>query len=73
MYAKAVGFVVILLLAGGLILDRSPRFTTFLLLLCVIWASARVYYFCFYVVERYIDPGYRFAGVLGAVKHVISG
>lgn len=73
MYAKAIGFVLILLLAGGLLLDRSPRITTLLLILCVVWASARVYYFCFYVIGRYIDPGYRFSGVFDAIRHVLSG
>lgn len=73
MYAKSVGFGLILLLACSLLLDRSPRASTLVLLLCVIWASARLYYFFFYVLGRYIDPGYRFAGVIDALGHIVSG
>ncbi|MFM7132162.1 MAG: hypothetical protein ACKO0V_22670 [bacterium] len=35
------------------------------------WASARSYYFCFYVVENYIDPKFRFAGLASVVRHLI--
>ncbi len=31
--------------------------------LCVIWSSARFYYFMFYVIEKYVDEDFRFSGV----------
>lgn len=27
-----------------------------------VWSFCRLYYFGFYVIERYIDPSYRFSG-----------
>jgi hypothetical protein len=34
-----------------------------LLLAIVIWSFCRFYYFAFYVLERYVDPSYRFSGL----------
>jgi hypothetical protein len=28
-----------------------------------VWAFSRFYYFAFYVIEHYVDPGYKFAGL----------
>ena len=36
-----------------------------LLLALAIWCFCRAYYFAFYVIERYVDPGFKFSG-LGA-------
>ena len=63
MYAKGAMF----LLMGGLTFvllllpqNLAPR----MILQCLmIWAFARAYYFAFYVIEHYIDPQYRFAGL----------
>lgn len=55
------------LLSGGLasllLLLEHPSFRTALLLGLAIWCSARFYYFAFYVIEHYVDEGYRFAGL----------
>lgn len=32
------------------------------------WCLCRSYYFAFYVIERYCDPGYKYAGVLSAAR-----
>ena len=39
------------------------------LLALTVWSFARVYYFAFYVIERYVDPGYRFAGLWSFVRY----
>ena len=33
------------------------------LLAVALWAFCRFYYFAFYVIEKYVDPSYRFAGL----------
>ena len=33
------------------------------LLLLAIWAFCRAYYFLFYVIQHYLDPRYRYAGL----------
>ncbi len=36
----------------------------------MIWAFARAYYFAFYVLEKYIDPSYRFSGLLSLLHYL---
>lgn len=64
LYLKGGLFVVTAVLAGGLLLALNPSWLAAGLLAACVWASCRAYYFAFYVVSRYVDPGYRFAGLL---------
>lgn len=68
MYVKAVGFLLIPLLCAIGLLIRSMQTETAALVVLLIWASSRAYYFCFYVIERYIDPEYKFAGLGSALR-----
>ncbi len=63
MYLKAVLFLVIGLLSLTALLLDSPTLRTAFLLLLTIWAFCRLYYFFFYVIEKYVDPTYKFAGL----------
>ena len=63
MYLKAILFLVAGTAAAVGILVESPSLRTALLLGIAIWSFCRLYYFAFYVIEKYIDPGYRFAGL----------
>ena len=54
MYLKGVLFLIILLSASGMLIGRDPSWQTVLLVVLVVWASARLYYFMFYVIEKYI-------------------
>lgn len=69
LYVKAGLFVVAGLLASGLLLIEAPNFKVAALLAVAIWCFARAYYFAFYVVEHYADPGYRFAGLWSFVRY----
>jgi len=43
-----------------------------LVLLCLtIWCFSRAYYFAFYVIEHYVDPGYRFAGLASFLRYLL--
>ena len=61
----AKGFL--FLLAGGLaaaaLLILHPDWRVAALLGLSVWCFARFYYFAFYVLERYVDPTYKFAGL----------
>ncbi len=70
MYAKAALFVVLGLMASALILVLAPDLRVALLLLLAVWAFCRAYYFAFYVIEKYVDPGYRFAGLASFVRYL---
>ncbi len=62
-YAKGVLFLFLgCLAAGGLIL-LHPDWQTAALLAVAVWAFSRFYYFAFYVIEHYVDPGFKFAGL----------
>ena len=62
-YLKALLFLVIGLLSAVLLLLEHPSLRVALLMAIAIWAFCRLYYFMFYVVEHYVDPSYRFAGL----------
>jgi hypothetical protein len=42
-----------------------------LLAICV-WSFCRFYYYAFYVVEKYIDSGYKFAGLLSFAFYLLK-
>lgn len=60
------------LLAAGLLLVDRPDLRSVLLLGIAIWGFCRAYYFAFYVVEHYIDPGYRYAGLTSFIRHAMT-
>ena len=61
-------------LAGGLLAFlESPTLRQAFYLVVTIWAFCRLYYFAFYVIEHYVDPGYRFAGLWAFVRYVWAG
>ena len=41
------------------------------LLALTVWCFARAYYFAFYVVQHWIDPGYRFAGLFDFAVYLL--
>jgi len=73
LYAKGLLFLITGLIAGGLLLLEHPSLKVGLLLAVCVWAFARAYYFAFYVIEHYVDPGYRFAGLGSFVGYLLSG
>lgn len=65
LYLKGFLFLLTGLLSGAGILfatDDALWRRALLLGICI-WAWQRWYYFLFYVIEKYADPGYKFAGV----------
>ena len=67
--AKGVLFVVAGLLAAALLLCEHPSLLDAALLLICIWSFCRAYYFVFYVIEHYVDPGYKFSGIGSFVRY----
>src|SRR5665213_2278153 len=70
-YFKGFLFLVAGLLAGAAILLETPGAKTAFLLLVAIWSFCRLYYFMFYVIEKYVDSSYRFAGIHSFVFYLI--
>jgi hypothetical protein len=71
LYIKGALFLGLGLLASAILLVEHPSLRTAALLAIAVWAFARAYYFAFYVVEHYIDDGYRFAGLLSFVRYLL--
>ena len=71
LYAKGALFLALGLLAAVLLLLEHPTAKAALLLALSVWGFARAYYFAFYVIERYVDPGYRFAGLASFARHLL--
>ncbi|WP_437227417.1 hypothetical protein SH661x_000339 [Planctomicrobium sp. SH661] len=64
---KAALFLGVALIAGGLLTLQcwaSVSWQFFAFYLVSIWAFCRAYYFCFYVMQHYADPGFRYTGLL---------
>ena len=72
LYLKGALFLVCGSFAAGLILVEQPTIKIAVLLAVAIWCFARAYYFAFYVIEHYIDPSYKFAGLWDFTKYVIG-
>ena len=71
--AKGALFLATGLTASALIwLDRPTARVAFLLCIAV-WAFCRFYYFAFYVIENYVDPSFRFSGILSLLRYFLSG
>lgn len=64
-------FVLLGLIAAGLILLENCDIRTVLLLTICVWSFCRAYYFAFYVIQNYVDPTYRFAGLTSAAIHLL--
>lgn len=69
-YLKGFLFLGILILSVALILVESFSWKLCGLLCLAVWSSARLYYFMFYVIEKYVDPSYKFAGILSFVRYL---
>ena len=70
MWLKGGLFLLIGGASGALLLVETPTLKTALLLALAIWAFCRAYYFAFYVIEHYIDPGYKFSGLTSFIAYL---
>lgn len=71
LWLKFVLFVVAGVFAVVIALVLYPSLRLALLFTIAIWSFCRAYYFAFYVIERYIDPTFRFAGLTALVRYAL--
>jgi hypothetical protein len=69
--AKGLLFLFLGLLSATLLLVERPTVRVAALLLIATWSFCRFYYFVFYVLERYVDPSYRFSGLLSLASYLL--
>lgn len=69
-YLKGGLFLLLGVLCAALLLLEHFSLRTLALLLICIWAFCRFYYFVFYVIQHYVDPGYRFSGLFDFLRYL---
>jgi hypothetical protein len=69
---KGLLFLVVGVLSSTLLILEHPKWKVAVLLGVSIWCFCRFYYFAFYVIERYVDPGYRFSGLRSFVGYMLA-
>ena len=72
LYAKGFLFLFGGVLSSTLVLLECPSLRVAVLLAMAIWCFARAYYFAFYVIEHYVDPRYRFSGLLSFARYALG-
>jgi hypothetical protein len=69
---KGLLFLFIGIIAAALLILNNPDWKTILLLALAIWSFCRFYYFAFYVIEKYVDPAYKFSGLFSFAKYLLQ-
>ncbi len=70
LWMKASLFLALGISSGLLLLVEAHTIRIAMLWALSVWAFCRAYYFAFYVIEHYIDPTYRFSGLLSVISYV---
>lgn len=70
-WIKLKGLLFLLLggTAAGCLFAEDPRWQTAVLLTVAVWSFCRFYYFAFYVIEKYVDPAYKFSGLTSFARY----
>jgi len=69
---KGLLFLVIGIAAAVFLLLDNLKWQTAVLLAITIWSFCRFYYFAFYVIEKYVDPGYKFSGLISFARYLLQ-
>jgi hypothetical protein len=69
---KGVLFLLLGLLSAAFLFFEHPTLSAGFLIVVAVWSFCRFYYFAFYVIEHYVDPSYRFSGLLSFALYLIQ-
>ena len=72
LYLKGLLMLVVGILASVLLLLDRFDIRSAVLFAVAVWGFCRAYYFAFYVIQHYIDPEYRFAGLSSLIRYWIK-
>lgn len=68
---KGFLFLILGLLSSVLLLLPDLSLKNVELLAIAVWSFCRFYYFAFYVIEHYVEPNFRFAGLWDFARYMI--
>jgi hypothetical protein len=69
---KGILFLITGNLSSGLLMIHAPSWTNAFLLVIAVWSFCRFYYFAFYVIEHYVDPSFKFAGLWAFARYLVG-
>jgi len=72
MKLKAVLFLFLGFGSAALVLLECRSWRVALCMAIAIWSFCRFYYFAFYVVEHYVEPGWRFSGLWSFARYLCA-
>lgn len=70
--AKGLLFLGLGLLSALLLVVEYGSLRAAALLVVAIWSFCGFYYFAFYALERYVDPSFRFSGLVAFARYVFQ-
>lgn len=68
--AKGLTFLALAGVTATLLLLEAPSLRVAALIAILVWAACRFYYFLFYGLQHYVDPGLRYAGLLALLGRI---
>lgn len=71
-YFKAALFLFGGLLSAAILILQNPTLVTVAVLALCVWSFARAYYFAFYVIQHYVDPSFKFAGLGSFMRYLLN-
>jgi hypothetical protein len=69
---KGLLFLLIGLMGVLGLLVEHPEWQTAVLAVLSIWGFCRFYYFAFYVIEKYVDPDYKFSSLFAFARYLLG-
>jgi hypothetical protein len=69
---KGLLFLLLVLMSAVGLFVQNPTWPTAALILVLVWASARFYYFLFYVLEKYVDPTLKYSGIGDMLRLLVT-
>jgi hypothetical protein len=70
---KGVLFLLIGIASAVMLILEQRSLKVGVLLAISVWCFCRFYYFAFYVIEHYVDPGFKFSGLWSFARYLWSG
>ncbi len=70
-YLKGLLFLVMLMASAVMLVLEPSTWKRVVLVAVLVWSSARLYYFMFYVIEKYTDPSFKFSGIFSFLAWLV--
>jgi hypothetical protein len=69
---KGLLFLLTGMISSVLLILEQASVRVAVLLAISVWCFYRAYYFAFYVIEHYVDPGYHYSGLFSFFSYLLS-